>query len=114
MFIIIQIAAVAAAAFVANAPAPTAAPVAPLPKGVTIARLATPLARPADPVFDGRLWHCEGAVCRSGTAAVRAQSTAQECASLASRLGAFESYQTGADALGGEKLAKCNAGAKAR
>ena len=106
---------IAAVAIAATAPAPKAASVEALPKGVTMARLATPLAAPADPVMDGRIWHCEGDTCRVNAAATaRSQSIARECETASSALGAFEFYQTGARALEGDDLARCNAHARKR
>ena len=49
-----------AVALFATAPVPKVSAAEPLPKGVTMAHLATPLASPTDPVLDGRIWHCEG------------------------------------------------------
>jgi hypothetical protein len=106
---------IAAVALAATAPAPKAAPVEPLPKGVTLARLATPLAQPSDPVLDGRIWHCDGDLCRVNAAtSAKAQSVARECESAAHTLGAFQSYQTGGAVLEGEDLARCNTHARAR
>lgn len=105
-------AALAVAAVAANAPAPTVTPVS-LAKGATYARLTTPLTRSADPVIDGRIWHCEAQTCRAGaTSTARVQSLGRECASAAKSLGAFESYQTGADVVAGDDLGKCNAAAR--
>ena len=105
-------AALAVAAVAANAPAPTVTSVS-LSKGASYARLTTPLTRAADPVIDGRIWHCEAQTCRAGAATTaRAQSLGRECASAARALGAFEVYQTGSDVLGGEDLGKCNTAAK--
>lgn len=101
-----------ASATLANAPAPTIQPVS-LARGVTVAQLAAPLSRPVDQVFDGRIWHCEGQTCRAGfTTSAISQSTTRECATVAKKLGAFASYQTGSDLLAGDALAKCNASAK--
>ena len=106
---------IAALAFSATAPAPKAAPLDPLPKGVTMATLATPLAEPSDPVLDGRIWHCEGATCRVNAAtSARAQSIGSECEDASHMLGAFETYQTGARTLEGDDLARCNAHARKR
>ena len=111
MFISALLAAVASAAL-GNAPAPTLQPIT-LPKGETFATLATPLSRPIDTVFDGRIWHCEGQTCRAGyTSSARSQSTTRECAAVAKRIGAFESYQTGSDLLAADALTTCNATAK--
>jgi hypothetical protein len=111
MFASIVLAAVASATL-ANAPAPTVQPIS-LSKGVTVARLAAPLSKPVDQVFDGRIWHCEGQTCRAGfTTSAVSQSTTRECATVAKKLGAFEAYQTGSDLLAGDALAKCNASAK--
>lgn len=101
---------IAAVAVAATAPAPKAAPLDPLPRGVTLARLVTPLTTPADPLVDGRFWHCEGATCRVPSASTaHVQSLARECESAARAIGAFESYQTGAAAVEGDDLARCNA-----
>ncbi len=106
---------IAAVALAATAPAPKLTSVEALPKGVTMARLATPLAQPTDPVMDGRIWHCEGAVCRVNAAATaRSQTVARECESASHALGAFESYQTGGVALEGDDLARCNVHARKR
>jgi hypothetical protein len=111
MFINIVLAAVASATL-ANAPAPTLQPIS-LAKGVTVAHLASPLSHPVDQAFDGRMWHCEGQVCRAGfTTSAVSQSTTRECATVAKKLGAFDSYQTGSDLLAGDALEKCNASAK--
>ena len=111
MFTSSILAAVAAAAL-ANAPAPTLTNVS-LAKGASYARLVTPLSQPSDPVLDGRIWHCEGQVCRAGAlGTAHAQSLGRECATVAKKVGAFESYQTGSDALAAEDLAKCNASAR--
>lgn len=105
-------AAAVAAAALANAPAPSVQPVS-LVKGASYAKLVTPLARPADPVLDGRIWHCEGQVCTAGAlSTAHAQSLGRECATAAKKLGAFEVYQTGSDVLAGDDLAKCNASAR--
>lgn len=106
---------IAAVALAATAPTPKPAPVDALPKGVTVARLSTPLARPADPVLDGRIWHCEGSTCRvAANTSAKSQSLARECGAAARELGAFESYQTGAATLDGDDLARCNAAARRR
>ncbi len=106
------LAALAVAAVAANAPAPAVTPVS-LAKGVTYARLAIPLTRPADPVIDGRIWHCEAQTCRANaTSTARVQSLGRECASAAKSLGAFELYQTGSDVVAGDDLGKCNTSAK--
>ena len=106
------LAALAVAAAVANAPAPSVTPVS-LVKGASYARLTSPLARGADPVIDGRIWHCEGQVCRAAPlSTARSQPIGRECASVAHHVGALETYQTGADLLGGDDLAKCNAAAR--
>ena len=106
---------IAAVALAATAPTPKVSAAEPLPKGVTLARLATPLSQPTDPVMDGRIWHCEGAVCRVNAApTARSQSLARECESAAHALGAFESYQTGGVTLEGDDLASCNAHARKR
>lgn len=115
MFITVQLAALAAAAVAATSvPSPTVTlqPVS-LAKGAAYARLVTPLARPADPVLDGRIWHCEGQVCRANAfSTAHAQSLGRECASAARKLGAFEHYQNGSEVLQGEDLAKCNTSAR--
>lgn len=111
MFASFVLAAVASATL-ANAPAPSVPPLQ-LAKGVTVARLATPLSRPVDQAFDGRIWHCEGQTCRAGyVSSAVSQKTFRECATVAKRLGAFESYQTGPDLLAADDLAKCNAAAR--
>ncbi len=110
-----SLAMIAAVALAATAPAPKAAPLDPLPHGVTMARLVTPLAQPVDPVLDGRIWHCEGATCRVNAAtSARAQSIASECEDASHALGAFEFYQTGARSVEGDDLARCNAHAHKR
>ena len=116
MFITNVITAAVAAATLASAPAPhaTLQPVS-LAKGATFARLVTPLAQAADPVLDGRIWHCEGATCQVGAFTnARPQSVGSECSTAARKLGAFEFYQTGSTLLDGDALAKCNSAAKAR
>ena len=106
---------IAAVALAATAPAPKVSAAEPLPKGVTMARLATPFTASEDPVLDGRIWHCDGVTCQvNASPSARAQSLARECESAASRLGAFETYQTGAVALEGDDLARCNAHARKR
>lgn len=106
---------IAAAALAATAPTPKTSAFQPLPKGATVAHLATPLASPADPVLDGRIWHCDGATCTVGAASsARSQSLARECETASHALGAFDSYQTGSATLEGEDLARCNAHARKR
>ena len=85
-----------------------------LARGSTMAVLATPLTRPSDPVIDGRIWHCDAAVCQAAfRSSARSQPLDRECAGAARVIGAFASYQTGAEALEGEKLAACNTKAHA-
>ena len=106
---------IAAAVLAATAPAPKPTPADAPPRGVTVATLATPLARPADPLLDGRFWSCEGASCRAAAASTaHVQSVARECESAARAFGAFQSYQTGAVSLEGDDLARCNAHARKR
>ena len=106
---------IAAIALAATAPAPKVSAAESLPKGVTVARLVTPLASPVDELMDGRFWRCEGATCQVASASTaHVQSVARECESASHALGAFESYQTGAKALEGDELARCNARARKR
>jgi hypothetical protein len=84
-----------------------------LRKGETVAVLATPLKSPKDPVIDGRIWHCEADTCRvSPLSTAHAEPLGRECADAAKMVGAFTSYQTGADTVDGEALAKCNTSAR--
>lgn len=95
-----------------SAPAPGIAKL-DLRKGETVAMLSTPLKTPKDPVIDGRIWHCEAATCRvSPLSSAHAEPLGRECADAAKLVGAFASYQTGADAMEGDALAKCNANAR--
>lgn len=106
---------IAAVALAATAPTPKVSAAEPLPRGVTMAHLVTPLASPTDPVLDGRIWHCEGATCQvSAMSGAYRQSVASECGTAAKALGAFDTYQTGATALEGDDLARCNTHARKR
>ena len=85
----------------------------PLPSGASLVRLASPLATPVDPVLDGRIWHCDGADCRSASfATVSGRSLVRQCENLARKVGVVESYRVGSETLAAADLALCNAVAK--
>lgn len=85
----------------------------PLPAGASMVRLVSALRTPVDPVLDGRIWHCDGADCRSAPfATVSGRSLVRQCENLARKVGTVESYQVGSETLAATDLAQCNAVAK--
>ena len=85
----------------------------PLSRGASVVRLSAALRAPVDPVLDGRIWHCDGADCRSAPfATVSGRSLVRQCENLARKVGAVESYQVGSETLTTADLAQCNADAK--
>lgn len=73
------------------------------------AKLAAPLAAPVRVIVDGRLWSCEGDVCK-GSGQGASQPLRRECARVAKVVGPVAAYRNGERSLDAAGLAACNAG----
>lgn len=71
------------------------------------ATLATPLAAPRQEILRGVLWNCAGDTC---TAPRDVSRDVNVCARLAAKVGPVASFATPRGAMGGDDLARCNAG----
>ena len=71
------------------------------------ARLAAPVSKPREVIIDGRIWSCEGDVCRGGSRGAN-QSLKRECLRAAKVLGPVVGYRNGDKTLSAEEVAACN------
>jgi hypothetical protein len=81
-----------------------------LPDGASRAELVNPAPAPMDAIIDGRVWHCQGAVCAApANDGADVQTLAHECHRAALWLGQFTFYQTGSHVMSESELTACNA-----
>jgi hypothetical protein len=75
------------------------------------AKLATPAAEPRKVTIDGRIWRCEGDLCK-GAEQGNTQPAKRECAKVAKVLGPIVAYKDGKKDLAEADVAACNAAVK--
>ena len=75
------------------------------------AKLAAPAKEPMKVTIDGRIWRCEGDVCK-GAEQGNTQPAKRECAKVVKVLGPLVAYKDGKKDLAEPDLAACNAAAK--
>lgn len=81
-----------------------------LPNGYSEATLATAVAKPKTVIIDGRFWKCADKTCYANPSEQASQQAfGRECARVAAKFGAFESYTTGEKTFTADELTACNA-----
>ena len=81
-----------------------------LPTGASQATLVQAVAKPKTVIIDGRFWKCADKTCFANPSEQgSSQAFNKECARVAAKFGAFESYTTGEKTFTTEELTACNA-----
>jgi hypothetical protein len=81
-----------------------------LPAGVSQATLVQAVAKPKTVIIDGRFWKCVDKTCTANPSEQYSQQAyGRECARVAAKFGAFESYASGDKTFTAEELTACNA-----